>query len=287
MNLAVGERVRAQLRNLSGNWPVRLFLGLLTLILIIQAVRLIYAIVTPASPLGDWRPRAAETMPATAKSELFARVDPFYRTIPTSEDSTSAVTGLQIQLFGIRMNQASAGGSAIIAGGDGVQNSIGIGEEIQPGVRLVAVHFDHVEIDNAGKRELLYLDQADVPTAGTTNAGGSAAPPQPAPAAAPTSNPASPISPSSLRAGIAFTPRSEGGRVTGIAIGQQGDGSAFQAAGFRNGDVIRAINGRVISSVSDAASLTAQLQPGARLSLEVERGAGTVPIAITIPTGNP
>ena len=36
-----------------------------------------------------------------------------------------------------------------------------------------------------------------------------------------------------------------------------------------------------------AASLLSQVQPGARLSLDVERGAGTEPIAIIIPNGNP
>ena len=106
-----------------------------------------------------------------------------------------------------------------------------------------------------------------------------AVPAQPAPPA--------PFSPSSLRAGIAFNPRTEGNRITGIRVGEQGDGSAFRAAGFRSGDVIRAINGRPITSASDVAGLASQLQPGARLSLDVERGAGTVPIAIIIPNGNP
>lgn len=284
MRLAIGDRLYQRLRRLPGGWPGRLLLGSLTILLIVQLVRLAFAILTPASPLGDWRPRAPDDISAAAKSELFARVDPFYRTLPTGEGVTNAVTGLQIGLYGIRMNMGTAAGSAIISGADGVQNSIGVGEEIQPGVRLVAVHFDHVEIDNAGKRELLYIDQADAP--GGANAAANVA------LSAPQQTTATvlgtiPISPQSLRTGISFTPRSDGGRVTGIALGQQGDGSAFQAAGFRNGDVIRSINGRPITSASEAASFAAQLQPGARLTLDVERGAGTVPIAIIIPTGTP
>jgi general secretion pathway protein C len=273
-----------RLRRLPGGAPGRLLIGGLTALLIVQLVRLAFAILTPASPLGDWRPRAPDDMDAAQKAELFGRIDPFYRTLPTGEGATNAVTSLQIGLFGIRMNMGSTAGSAIISGADGVQNSIGVGEEIQPGVRLVAVHFDHVEIDNAGKRELLYIDQADAP--GGANAAANAA------LSAPQQSTATvlgtiPISPMSLRTGISFSPRSEGGRVTGIALGQQGDGSAFQAAGFRNGDVIRSINGRPVTSASDAASIVAQLQPGARLTLDVERGAGTVPIAIIIPTGTP
>ncbi len=286
MRLAVGDRMRRRLQSVPGGWPARALIGALVAVLVIQLVRLLFAIVTPAAPLGDWRPRAPEDMAAAAKAQLFARVDPFYRNLPTGEGASNAVTALQIGLFGIRMNMGSAAGSAIIAGTDGIQNSIGVGEEIQPGVRLVAVHFDHVEIDNSGKRELLYIDQADAP--GGANAVAAAGSTGSAPMATNAAlSGAIPLSPQSLRAGISFSPRSESGRVTGIALGQQGDGSAFQAAGFRNGDVIRAINGRPVTSASDAAGIAAQLQPGVRLSLDVERGAGTVPIAIIIPNGNP
>lgn len=282
MILTIDQRVRRRLKALPGDWPRRLLLGGLALLLIVQIVRLVYALVTPASPVGAWRPKMPVEMAASARTELFARVDPFYRTIPTGESGSNQVTSLQIQLFGIRMSSGSVDGSAIIAGSDGVQDSIGVGEEIQPGVRLAAVHFDHVEIDNAGKRELLYIDQAVAVAAGTATATLSV--PQGTNAQI---GGAIPLSPASIRAGISFSPRSEGGRVTGIAVGQQGDGSAFQAAGFRNGDVIRSVNGRPVSAAGDVAGLGSQVQPGARLSLEVERGAGTVPIAITIPNGNP
>ena len=285
MILTIDQRLRRRLRNLPGGWPGRLVLGALALVLIVQLVRLVYALVTPASPVGEWRPRMPVEMSASARSDLFARVDPFYRSGPTSESGSNQVTSLQIQLFGIRMSTGSGDGSAIVAGSDGVQNSIGVGEEIQPGVKLAAVHFDYVEIDNAGRRELLYIDQA---VGAAAAAAGTAAPTLNAPQ---TTNAqisgTIPVTPASIRAGISFSQRTEGGRVTGIAVGQQGDGSAFQAAGFRNGDVIRSINGRPVNAAGDVAGLGSQVQPGARLSLEVERGAGTVPIAIIIPNGTP
>lgn len=285
MNLTIDPRLRRRFKALPVDWPRRLLLGALVLILIVQLVRLLFALISPATPLGDWQPKMPQDMAPAARAELFGRVDPFYRSMQTASESTSQVTGLQIQLFGIRMNYGTDLGSAIIAGPDGIQNSIGVGEDIQPGVKLVAVRFDHVEIDNAGKRELLYLDQAQgaAVAAGTAPGPTLSAPMQPNAEISGTI----PISPMSIRAGISFSPRSEGGRVTGIAVGQQGDGSAFQAAGFRNGDVIRSINGRPVNAAGDAASLLSQVQPGARLSLEVERGAGTVPIAIIIPNGNP
>ena len=72
-------------------------------------------------------------------------------------------------------------------------------------------------------------------------------------------SPPAPINARSLRAGIAFTPRTIGNRVTGISVGEQGDGSAFAAAGFRCGDVIRAVNGRPVASASDVAAIASQL----------------------------
>lgn len=288
MMLTISQRLRQRLRSLPSS-PGGWLLAALTLILIIQCVRLLFAIVTPTMPFGPWQPRQPVDLPADAKVDLFARVDPFYRTAAAPEAGTATITSLQLQLFGVRIG--GDGGSAIIAGSDGMQNSIGVGEEIQPGVKLKAVHFDHVEIDNGGKVELLYLDQGQgAPGAAGTTTPAAASPA--APAGVPqqtnvTVSPVAPINARSLRAGIAFTPRTIGNRVTGISVGEQGDGSAFAAAGFRPGDVIRAVNGRPVASAADVAAIAAQLQPGARLSLDVERGAGTVPIAITIPNGNP
>lgn len=283
MMLTINQRLRQRLRSLPvspGGWLI----AALTMVLIIQCVRLAFAILTPATPLGDWQPRQPADLPADAKAELFARVDPFYRSIPQGEAGNTTVTSLQLQLFGIRID--GGGGSAIIAGSDGVQNSIGVGEDIQPGVKLRAVHFDHVEIDNGGKVELLYLDQSQG-TAANPSAPTAPDSASPAPAVPPSPQAAAPLSARALRAGVAFTPRAIGNRVTGISVGQQGDGTTFAAAGFRAGDVIRAVNGRPITSAADVSAIAAQLAPGARLSLDVERGAGIVPIAITIPNGNP
>lgn len=285
----------ATLRKILPSRPGAWVLAVLAAVLIVQGVRLIYALAASPAPLGAWAPRGASAIPADQQAALFARVDPFYRTQTASEAGPAAVTALQLQLFGIRINEGAGTGSAIIAGSDGVQKSIGVGEEIQPGVTLSGVRFDHVEISNAGKVELLYLDQSQAPGAGAGGTGGGAggsvggAASVPAPNIAPPAPSAAvnlPISPASLRAGISFAPRGEGARITGIRVGQQGDGTAFAAAGFRAGDVIRSVNGRTIASAADVAALNSQIAPGARLSLEIERGATTVPLAIIIPTGN-
>ncbi len=289
MVLTIDQRLRRRWRALPGDWPARALIALLTLVLTVQLVRLLYAIITPAAPLGDWQPRATQELPPAARAALFARFDPFYRNIAAASAGSSEVTTLQIQLYGVRVD-AGGQSSAIIAGTDGVQKSIGTGEEIQPGVRLAAVMFDHVEIDNGGRRELLYLDQSQAAGGRPGNSSGAMLLPAPGSGAGvttPAPPATNPIGPAAIRAGVSFTPRTDNGRVTGIAVGQQGDGASFRALGLRTGDVIRSINGRPINGAGDVATLGSQIQPGARITIEVERGAGTVPLTISIPQGNP
>jgi len=283
----IDQRLRQWLRQLPRERIRMALLGLLGLALAIQLINLVYAIITPTGTFGDWRVRAPSAPSAATRADLYARIDPFYRSQSAPGGAGSgAVTSLKLTLFGIRVNEATNAGSAIIAGADGVQASVGVGEEIQPGVKLAAVAFDHVEIDNNGKRELLYLDQSDA--TGTPPPAPGIAPAAPsAPRAEATISPVAPISPLSLRAGISFQPRTEGTRITGIAVGEQGDGSAFQAAGFRPGDVIRQVNGQPIGSAGDVSTLLNNLRPGARLTMQVERGRETVNLSIIIPNSTP
>lgn len=250
-----------------------LAVGLIGTLLIAQGVRLLWALAVPLSPLGAWQPQAAAIASPAERRALFSSLDPFFRTAGQGPASAT-VTALGLTLHGVNINEATGGGSAIIASEDGVQTSYGVGEEIAPGVVLAGVAFDHVLLDRGGVRETLFLDQS-----GEAPVAAPATPPQPAaPSVEPV--PGDELSPAGLKAGVAFAPRSEGGRVTGLTVQPQGDGATFRAAGLRPGDVIRGINGRPIASAGDAAALAGQFPPGARLSLEVERGAAVVPIAI-------
>ena len=216
-----------------------------------------------------------------ARAALFASFDGFDRAAAGGGEASAAVTSLDLTLYGLRMNEASGGGSAIIAGSDGVQRSYAVGEEVSPGVKLVQVLFDHVVLERGGTRESLFLDQSvpaetvgDAPMTAAPAAG--ATPP-------PTVQAPGPLNADAITGGIGFAPRMENGRPTGFAVTPKGDGAVFAQAGFRAGDIVVEINGRKVSSAADAAALTAQLKPGARLSLQVERGTETLPIAIIIP----
>ena len=250
--------------NQQGLYPVLFFI--LAVLLLVQAVRLIWLVLTPLGPVGDYRANDIEILSPQSRLTLFSSFDPFFRN--GAAQSANVVTSLQLTLFGIRMNEASGLGSAILSGPDGVQENYVVGEEIMSGVTRNSVAFDHVIINRGGVLESLYLDQS-IP-AQTVGIEGSEATVAPA------------LGSNQIPGIASLAPRNEQGRVTGIVISPLGDGSLFESAGFRNGDIIVSINGNPVGSTSDMETLKSQIQPGARLSVEVERGANTVPIAVNL-----
>ncbi|CAN5236848.1 type II secretion system protein N [soil metagenome] len=255
--------------------------ALLLLLLVIQVARLVWALLVPMGMVGEWRARAPAPLPPGARSPLFRSFEPFTRG-QVAEGPSAQVTGLALQLFGTRINEGSGLGSAIVATPDGIQSSFAVGDEIMPGVKLKDVFYDHVVIDRGGRLETLFLDQS-------AGGAGSGAPMQGgAPAGVPGQpgmTPPGPLpAPSAaiLQRDVGFAPRSDGGRMTGLIVSPKGEGPGFAAAGFQPGDIITQVNGRPITSASDIQALQGQLRPGARISLMVERGAATVPIAVTL-----
>jgi len=230
----------------------------------VQCARILWAAITPVGMFGDWRPPPVIEMSPRARAALFASFDPFYRTAPVQTD-THAVTGLALQLFGTRVNEASGAGSAIIAGPDGAQASYAVGDTIVSGVTLKAVAVDHVVLSHAGSDELLFLDQSK------------AAPPPPDAA------------PSLLRADrlsteLGLVPRvGTGGSVTGLSVSPAAPGGAFAQAGFRPGDVIVSIDGRAVRSPNDVQAFVQALNPGAQVALQVDRGGTVVPLTLVLP----
>lgn len=239
--------------------------ALLAILLLIQLIRLVWLAVTPIGPVGGWQTTEVRVIPPQSRLALFRSFDPFFRSGATT--SANVVTSLQLTLYGVRMNEGSGLGSAILAGSDGVQDSYAVGDEIMSGVSLAAVKFDHVIIDRDGVRESLYLDQSvpartiseediNVDAMATANLSAADA--------------------------MAFNPRMVDGKISGIVVTPKGDGALFDAAGLRVGDIIVSISGRPITSTADIASLQSQITPGTNLSIEVERGADIVPIVVNL-----
>ncbi len=222
---------------------------------------------------GPWEGRQARFLSVAERQALFSSFDPFYRGGP-QQAGGGVVTSLALTVYGIRLNEGSGLGSAIVAGPDGVQNSFAVGEEIMPGVVLKAVAFDHITIDRGGAEEQVFLDQSQpAPTAmpdGGTPAG---SPPSPV---AGTDNPTADM----LKRDVGYTPRMQNGRVTGLILTAKGPG--FQQAGFQPGDIVTQVDGQPIGSVSDLQALQGRIMPGARISLSVERGAAMSSVNLTL-----
>ena len=272
MRLSFDARARAVLRRI----PVVNVYTVAELVLLgalaIQGARLVWTVVTPVSPLGDWRP-AGLSLPA-APGEVLRGFDPFYRISGAAPGGPAVVTSLQLKLFGTRIDEATGRGSAILAGPDGVQKSVAVGEEITPGVILREVAFDHVAIERGGARENLFLDQSG---------GGTATTPVPGGDAAATNAPVSSgITVQQFQSDIGFVPRVEAGRISGLVVRPQGSGAAFRAAGLREGDIITQIAGRPVQGPADLERIASQFGEGGTLSLTVDRGGQTLPLSVQV-----
>ncbi len=117
-------------------------------ILAVQIARLVWIVAAPAPPIAV----KAAPVQRTVDPKILATFDAFGSAGASSRvGGAASVEGLR--LFGVR--QTDGGGSAIIAGPDGVQKSYAVGETIADGVTLASVAADHVELSRAGARMTL------------------------------------------------------------------------------------------------------------------------------------
>lgn len=271
MRLGLDGRARRLLRQMPNVYSMaELFLiaGLA-----VQGARLVWTIATPVSPLGDWRPAAA-ALPGSPY-DILTGFDPFFRL--SGEAGPGQVTSLRLTLFGTRIDEAMGRGSAIVAGPDGIQKSVAVGEEVVPGVRLKAVAFDHVTLDRGGSgggaAEDLFLDQSGRGAPTVTGVPGS---PLVAPSAAGGNAAAQ------LRTEIGFVPRLDAGRLSGLVVHSQGSGALFSRAGLRDGDVVTAIGGRPVTGPGDIDRVAADFGAGGNVPIIVERGGQALPLSIPL-----
>lgn len=219
----------------------------LLILIAVQLARLVWAAVTPAGPLGEVRSAQASVQPV-------AGFDPFFRM--TAQPGSMVVTSLALKLFGVRVDEAIGGGSAIIETPDGVQSSFGVGDEVMPGVTLKQVAFDSVTIDRSGVAEQLFLDQSIAAPVAKTSA------------AAPSTLP------------DALKAEGQGAKAGGITIKPGGPGDMMLQAGLLPGDVVTAVNGQPVNSIE---MVTSQLSKGGSVSLQVERAGRTISLTSGTP----
>ncbi|HYI42210.1 MAG TPA: type II secretion system protein N [Sphingomicrobium sp.] len=280
MRLALDPRARRLLRRLPRNTVYSALELVLLSLLAVQCARLLWTLVTPMGPVGEWKAGTALRPVTPAASAVLGTFDPFFR-LSAERAGPVMVTSLNLKLFGVREDRASGRGSAIIGTPDGQQRSFAVGDEIVPGVTLAEVGYDSVTVSRGGTREQLFLDQSTpANVVGPSGAAPSVVPPVqpqvPVVSVTPMTTETIPANPMSE---IQFQPRTNGGEVTGVAVQPQGSGNAFRAAGLQPGDVVTSVNGQRITSADQARAIAGQLR-GGEANVQVERGGRTVSLRV-------
>jgi general secretion pathway protein C len=249
----------------------RLVEGVLILLLLVQAGRLVWLFAAPS--LNPSTAAAARPTPAVDLS-ILSRFDAFFRT--GGQGALAGASGAdasQMRLFGVRSGGVG-GGSAIIGLADGRQISVGVGEEVEPGLVLQSVGPDFVTL--ARGQSVSRLEFSDAP------AGAAAPPPPPAtpqvvgpPAPAPASGQAAVVDPQRLMAQASLLPRIQGLGVNGFTVSSAGNASELRSAGLQSGDVILSVNGVALNSPQAIGALRGQLASAPSAEIQYERAGET------------
>lgn len=247
----------------------RIVEGVLILLLLVQAGRLIWLFVQPEDKPVE---SAAASPIRPVDLSILSRFDAFFRTGGAgSLAGASGAEASQMRLFGVRAGGFD-GGSAIIGLADGRQVSVGIGEEVEPGLVLKEVGADFVTLARGSSLSRLEFGEAPV--------GAAAPPPPPAtaqvvapPAAAPAQGAV--VDPQRLMAQAALRPRVQGLGVNGFTVSSAGNASELRGAGLQAGDVILSVNGVALNSPQAIGALRGQLASAPSAEIQYERAGET------------
>ena len=258
----------------------------LALLLVVQLGRLVWIVAEPRDAAASMA--SSPTAVSAADPAVFQRFDAFFRTGGQSSLAEASAAGSgQMRLYGLR-SDGSGGGSAIIGLADGRQVSVGVGEEVEPGLILRGVGPDYVTLARgASISRLIFSDVpvgvAPVPPPPPGPQTVTPPPPPPPPAVTPTAAPGASVDPARLITQAGLRPRMRGLRLDGFTVSASGDAALLRAAGLQAGDVILAINGQPLDSLERIAALRGQLANSSGAELRYERD-GTVQTS-TIGTG--
>lgn len=265
----IADRAGARVAPVAGRFNAPLVAtAVLSLLLAVQVGRLVWLFVEPTPEADRVAPRATPE----ADTDIFQRFDAFFRT--GGQSSLAEATGAdatQMRLYGVRAGGAG-GGSAIIGLSDGRQVSVGVGEEVEPGLVLQSVGSDHVLLARGGSVSRLIFTEAPP---GTPAPPAAPATPQvvtPQASTPTTTSAAAPqVDPARLVAQAGLRPRLKGLGVSGFTVTSTGDGGALRAAGLRSGDVILAVNGSELNSPQAISGLRNRLSGATSAEIRYER----------------
>ncbi len=193
---------------------------------------------------------------------------------PLSQPVQSAASPAGLMLIGV-FGGGPGRGAAVIAMADGVQRTIPVGREFQPGLTLKGVGIDHVILGSASGDQKLELGKS-----GTTSVVSApvAVTAPPAPAAGPSRGEATRRRETNAFQ-IGLEPVKANGTITGHRIRAGAKLPHLDRAGLVPGDVILGVNGSLLNE-EQLMELSWTIANSDRTEFEVLRGGRKVKLAL-------
>ena len=205
-------------------------------------------------------------------------------TTTTRKPSKAPETRLNLTLKGVLAAKPMSLASAIIAQGkSGKEDIYAVGDKMQGGVLIKAIHPDHVVLERNGRLETLKLQKISgvsiqQSSNRTTNA-------------VRANSPASALS--EIRKNILKNPTSfgeyalpvivkENGKQVGYRLQPQAKGELLSELGIQGSDIITQINGVKLDKPQNGISALRKLSTAKNLSIVVKRNGAEVPLNITL-----
>ena len=188
------------------------------------------------------------------------------------------VNRLNIKLLGAVV--AGDNSAAIISfASSGEQQVVFVGDAIQPGIKLFAVEAEAVVVEHGGALERVSLEQGEELSSLSLStiipggaAGGSATIPRESRRQVDRAMLQKKISDfPSLMSEARVVPHFTDGKPDGFVITDIVIGSLYQQVGLQNGDIIRKVNGKQVSSAQQAMAMYRALENATSIDLELMR----------------
>ncbi len=215
-------------------------------------------------------------------------------------DGQSGVTALILR--GTLAEPDPAAGVAVIDGGNRGEQAYRVGDDIRPGLRLVAVYPERVELDTGGVRATLSLarDRNPAPAEalaanpGSVTGGAMSTPHGAATTTATSALPAAVTAekatvlaefrkdPAAFANKIPIVPVIDGGKIDGVRIGTGADPALLGLIGLRVGDVVTAIDGQPVDSLARGTQIFDSLRHAAGARVTVVRNGTPTDIQVSI-----
>lgn len=228
------------------------------------------------------------TIPVNQYNSIWEK-DIFHTTFKDQKNESEPVsveqltlTSLNCSLIGTVTEKDGYGWAIIRDDDDSLQKMVTLGSNVK-GARVVRILQDRVILNIGGKDELLLMDMEEKPARPSDRSGATSPRAQVL-----TYNVSQSLVQESLgnlasvMSGVRVEPYSEGGKPNGFRVSRLQQGSLLNNMGFRNGDIIKSVNGRTISATEDVMSLYNAMKESSFFRVGIIRNNKPVTIQIRV-----